>query len=359
MKKIFFAVLALLISFSLFGCANKADEKMPKEKGNFGQTKSGKNKDVKGKKDEIPTGLKLNNYYLDLLGEDREDIDELLGIGEYSAEFGMTDYKNGVMFGWNSLGFEPDEDSEAVSIYITLENLFHNCPETLKPEEITALFPDSYVEYSPMDDENVLTVNYKGFALSFYPDMGLRRDSYAFMNISTKYDLPSGNYYDGNIETEITTADLSYYDFAVSHDEEFWAINQNWRDDRAYYYLADVDQDSMDELVVKLGCGVAIYKKTGSGVEEVFKDTLPDSSGSVQYWVANYEGVDYIAYSYASSSGYFTLNKLSNNKLSKVRESQTIDGEYFINGEKLFESQYENYLDSIVYPDGIMKENLK
>jgi hypothetical protein len=106
-------------------------------------------------------------------------------------------------------------------------------------------------------------------------------------------------------------------------------------------------------MVVKLGCGLAIYKKTGSGVEEVFRNTLPESSGSVSYYVANYDGVDYIAYNSASSSGYTVLYKLSGKELVKARVSQTIDGEYFIDDKKVFSSQYESYLDSIIYPSGI------
>ena len=112
-------------------------------------------------------------------------------------------------------------------------------------------------------------------------------------------------------------------------------------------------------MVVKLGCGLAIYKKTGSGVEEVYKNTLPDSSGSVSYYVANYDGVDYIAYNSASSSGYTVLYKLSGNELVKARVSQTIDGEYFIDDAKVSLSQYESYLDSISYPVGMKLEELK
>ena len=349
MKKLISILLALAVLFSLAACSKKVDEpeKLPK--------KTTEKKDT----EDIPDKFSLNTQYLDLLAEKKEDIDALLGLGEYLAEFGMTDYKNGVKIGWNSLGYEPEDNDEAVSIYITLENLFHNCPDVLTTEEISALFTDSYTEYSPMDDENVLCVNYKGKSLSFYPDSGLHPDSYAFMNISTPYALPSGEYYEGEITEEDIKGDASYYEFALAHDEEFWSINKDWRDDREYYYLADVDQDSRDELVVKLGCIVAVFKKTGHGVEEVFRDTLPDSSGSVNYWVASFEGVDYIAYTSASSSGYLTLNKLSGNKLSKARDSQTIDGEYFINDEKVFESQYEKYLDSIKYPDGIPIEKLK
>ncbi|MBE7050824.1 MAG: hypothetical protein E7394_08725 [Ruminococcaceae bacterium] len=357
MKKVFILLLSLFLLLSFFGCAEKAEEKLPREKGDKTYTNSKSNK--KEKKENIPKGLKVNSYYLDLLGEEKEDIDELLGIGEYSDELGMTDYKIGVMIGWNSLGFEPEEDSEAVSISLTLENVFHNCPQTLTTEEISSLFPDSYVEYSPMDDENVLNVNYNGLTLSFYPDLGLKPDSYAFINSMNKYALPSGEYYDGEITEEDIRPDESYYEYAVSHDGEFWDINKDWRDDREYYYLADVDRDSKQEMVVKLGCGLAIYKKTGSGVEEVYKNTLPDSSGSVSYYVANYDGVDYIAYNSASSSGYTVLYKLSGNELVKARVSQTIDGEYFIDDAKVSLSQYESYLDSISYPVGMKLEELK
>ena len=350
MKKLISILLALTVLFSLAGCSKKADEaeKLPRET-------TTEKKDAQ----DIPDKFLLNSQYLDLLGEKKEDIDAFLGIGEYSNEFGMTDYKIGVMIGWNSLGYEPEDNDEAVSIYITLENLFHNCPEVLTTEEISALFADSYTEYSPMDDENVFCANYKGNSLLFYPDSGLHPDSYAFMNISTPYALPSGEYYEGDVSESDIKGDSSYYEFAMAHDDEFWNINKDWRDDREYYYLADVDRDSRDELVVKLGCGVAIFKETGSGVEEVFKDTLPDSSGSVNYWVVTYDGVDYIAYTSASSSEYTVLNKLSGNKLSKACTSQIIDGEYFVNDENVTESQYKKYIDSIEYHFGISKEKLK
>ena len=42
-----------------------------------------------------------------------------------------------------------------------------------------------------------------------------------------------------------------------------------------------------------------------------------------------------------------------------IRVSQTINGEYFIDDEKVFESQYEKYLDSIKYYDGMEIEELK
>lgn len=360
MKKIILPILILTLLISISGCGSDPSDKDISSKGKPSDSQSQKAGEGSEEKDEkAVSGFGLNTYYLDLLGERKEDIDALLGLGQYSPEFGMTDYKNGVMIGWNSLGDTPDSDSEAVSIYVSLENLFHNCPESLSAKEIAGLFPDSYTEYSPMDDENVLCVNYEGKSLLFYPDSGLRADSYAFMNSTTPYALPSGEYYEGEITEEDIKGEASYYEFALAHDEEFRGINKDWRDDREYYYLADVDQDSKDELIVKIGCGIAIYKSTGSGVREVFKDTLPDSSGSVNYWVATFEGVDYIAYASASSSGYLTLNKLSGSKLSKVRESQTIDGEYFIDGEKVFESQYEKYLDSITYPAGTDAKGLK
>ncbi len=355
MKKILVMMLCVAFLFSLSACGNDGDEIRHKEDKNITETTPKKSK----KEKDVPKGLQINSYYLDLLGEEKEDIDELLGIGEYSYEFGMTDYKNGVMIGWNSIGTDPDDDSEAVCISLTLENIFHNCPESLTQEEITSLFPDSYVEYSPMDDENVLNVNYKGMTLSFYPDLGLKSTSHAFINSSNKYALPSGEYFDGEISDEDIRSDEDYYEYALAHDEEFWNINKDWRDDREYYYLSDVDQDSRKEMVVKLGCGIAIYKKTGSGVEEVFRNTLPESSGSVSYYVANYDGVDYIAYNSASSSEYTVLYKLSGKELVKARVSQCIDGEYFIDDASVSWDKYDKYLNSIEYPSGMAMEKLK
>ena len=158
-------------------------------------------------------------------------------------------------------------------------------------------------------------------------------------------------------EPEKSTA---YYDYAVAHDEEFWSVNQNWRDDREYYYLADIDHDGQQEMVVKIGCGIGVYKEVDGVVEEVFRDTLPDSSGSVNYWVAKYDHKDYIIYTSASSSEYRVLYTVKDGKLTEEVKSLIINfTDYNINDRSVSEADYNSYIDSIEYPSGIEIDGLK
>ena len=314
---------------------------------------------------EYPTSSEfgLNTQYLSLLGKTKAEIDKMMGASTYSWEWGMSTYSGNVMIGWNSLGEEPADNSSAVSMYIPLGKLFFNCPSTVSKSQIKGLFTSSREEYNEMDGENVLTVNYCGKVLAFYPDYGLSSSSSAFINVMTNYDNPDIE--SVQIKNSTGTSDTpaktnsAYYDYAVAHDSEFWSINQDWRDDREYYYLVDVDHDGQKEMVVKIGCGVGIYKEINGQVEQVFYDRLADSSGSVHYWVAKYDNKDYIIYTSASSSRYQVLYTLNNGRLNKVKSSMIVNVDYTINDNNVSESEYNKYINSIEYPSGISINSLK
>lgn len=304
------------------------------------------------------TNFGLNPKYLSLIGMSKSTIDKMLGNGVYFAEFGMTDYQNGIMIGWNSLGETPTEDSVAVNMYISLKNLFFNCPDPITVEQIKSQFNSSYEGYNAMDEERFLGVNYCGKLITFNIDYYLGHDAYAFLNSAVNYENPT-------IETiqiinaEIPQKSSAYYDYAAMHDAEFWSINKDWRDDRQYYYLADVDHDGQDEMVVKIGCGVGIYKEIQGNVQQVFYDRLPDSSGSVHYWVTEYNGKDYITYTSASSSEYRVLYSLKNGKLEANITSMIIVNDYTINDKSVSYAEYNKYIESTIFADGITKEGLK
>lgn len=112
-------------------------------------------------------------------------------------------------------------------------------------------------------------------------------------------------------------------------------------------------------MVVKIGCGVGIYKEVNGKVEQVFYDRLADSSGSVHYWVAKYDNKDYIIYTSASSSQYQVLYTLNNGKLNKVKSSMIVNVDYTINDNTVSEKEYNNYINSIEYPSGISINSLK
>lgn len=309
----------------------------------------------------------LNTQYLSFIGKTKAEIDNLLGNSKYSWEWGMSTYSGNVMIGWNSLGEEPTDNSNAVSMYIPLDKLFFNCPSTVSKDQIKDLFSSSKEEYNEMDGESVLMVNYCGKVLAFYPDYGLTSSSSAFINIMTNYENPNieSIQITNSAEAPITPVKNSsaYYDYAVAHDSEFWRINQDWRDDKEYYYLVDVDHDGQKEMVVKLGCGVGIYKEINGIVEEIYYDRLTGSSGSLHYWVAKYNGNDYIIYTSASSDEYKTLYTLKNGELVKFKTSILINytnrTDYTIDRKLVSEEEYNNYINSIEFINGMTIDGLK
>lgn len=179
---------------------------------------------------EYPTSSEfgLNTQYLSLLGKTKAEIDKMLGSSTYSWEWGMSTYSSNVMIGWNSLGEEPADNSSAVSMYIPLGKLFFNCPSTLSKSQIISLFSSSREEYNEMDGESVLSVNYCGKVLAFYPDYGLSSNSSAFINVMTNYDNPdieSVQIKNSEASSSPAKTNSAYYDYAVAHDSEFWSIN--------------------------------------------------------------------------------------------------------------------------------------
>ncbi len=351
MKKILVVLITCIFMFSSSACDmwNKDDKKTDSDGKwfeNIGKTDDKEKEQPKKNNSEFA----VNDKYISYIGKTKAYIDEQCGnSGTYYGEFGLVDYGIGLMVGYNCLGndMNPQPTDCATSIQVTLSNLFLNCPEVITYDKLTSLFKDTQNSYNEMDMENVIVCKYNEFTICLYPDPGMLRASYA--TVTT----------DSYAENSESSSDL-YYDFAIKHDSEFWEINKNWRDDRNYYYLADVDHDYQKELVVKLGCGVAVYKDISGEVKQVFYNTLPESSGSVSYWVCQFEGWDYIIYTSASSSQYKTLNVLKDGKLSEFRKSMiNNDDNYQIDDRSVFESSYNKYIDAIIYPDGITIEDLK
>ena len=301
--------------------------------------------------DEKKNEFALNPEYLALAGKTKRELDSMFGEGEYSMEFGMTDYKNGIVAGWGTVGNNPTDDSKVTCMNISLEKLFFNCPDTVTTEQIKSLFSEYEEGTDEMDGEQYLLVNCNGHPLSLYPQGGLSRTSYAFYSADVKF-MKSTN----------TTSGAGYgyyYDYALKHDAEFLEINKNRRDDRAYYYLADIDHDSYMELVVKIGCGVGVYDKFYSGVEEIFRDDLAQSSGSVNYIPVQFEGKDYIAYESASSSEYRVLYTIEDKQLKDFKTSMLVGDTPQINGKEVSRAEYDKYVSSIEYPQGVLIDGLR
>ena len=120
-------------------------------------------------------------------------------------------------------------------------------------------------EYNEMDGESVLMVNYCGKVLAFYPDYGLTSSSSAFINIMTNYENPNVESIQITNSSEVPNTPVknssAYYDYAVAHYSEFWRINQDWRDDKEYYYLVDVDHDGQKKWLLNLVAVLVFIKK--------------------------------------------------------------------------------------------------
>ncbi len=345
MKKIMTAFLVMSVLVFTAACSSKSAK----------ENVNPKTETKKVQEDTLSdnTEFSLNPEFLSLYGKEKSFVDEKCGNkGVYYAEFGLVDYENGLMVGYNCIGTDmiPKASDKASSLQIKLDKLFFNCPFDVTVEQINSVFGETFNSYNEMDMENVLVANYKGMSICFYPDMGLGKDSYASLS-ADEFIAP--------VESDNSSL---YYDYAIEHDGEFWEINQNWRDDKNYYYLADVDHDNQKEMVVKIGCGVEVYKEVNGKVEQIFRDRLMESSGSVHYWVAQFNGRDYIVYTSASSSEYMTLNVVKDGALSEFRKSIIIgtDSEkYEIDGKSVFKSQYQKYKESVKFTDGITLDGLK
>ena len=302
----------------------------------------------------------LNPQYLSYIGKTKAEIDELLGNGQYLYNLNMTAYDN-VRIGWDN-GSTPTSESRAVSMSVSFEKLFFNCPEELTADEIKSLFVFYKEKYNESRGENVLSVDYCGRVLEFYPDSGFSKGSRAFIDAKVIYE----NQYPEMIQIINSPVSIvedmgeAYYKYAVSHDDDFWKINQDFREDREYYYVVDVDHDGQQEMVVKLGCGVAIFKEINGKVKKVYHNELKESSGDFGNLVARYNGKDYILYTSSAGSEFKALFELQGDKLVKIKEANNIAYEqYKINGELVEKADFDYFVDNIQIIDGRTIEETK
>ncbi len=130
----------------------------------------------------------INTKYPSFMGMTKEFIDAKCGNdGVYSGEFGTVDYGNGFMAGYGRLGIDdvPQKSDYASSLFITLENLLFNCPETITFAQIKSVFGEAEEVYDEMYEENILIANYCGKAVVFY---GMGKDDYVFISQGTYKD---------------------------------------------------------------------------------------------------------------------------------------------------------------------------
>jgi len=115
----------------------------------------------------------------------------------------------------------------------------------------------------------------------------------------------------------------AYYLYAAALDEEVQGINRSWQTDKAYYWLADVDHDGLQELVVRMGAGIAVYKEQEGGINQIFYDRLEERADGGTYNVTNREGLDYIVYT-TKDSLQGTLFVIQEGRLQKACEGVDI-----------------------------------
>lgn len=194
MKRILALILAMLLAFGAVACSSgNDDEPTGKETGSTQGGNDGKGEkgnggddgeDEKGKGKPETKEFALNPEYIGYIGMTKGEIDDLCGNkGEYNAEFGVVDYGNGLQIGYNTLGIMdlPADDEVASTMFITLDKLFLNCPNTVTKEQIKSVFSDCYESYSEMDEEDTILANCNGKCLIIYPDSGLGKNTSAFL----------------------------------------------------------------------------------------------------------------------------------------------------------------------------------
>ena len=134
------------------------------------------------------TEIYINTKYPSFMGMTKEFIDNKCGNeGSYSGEFGTVDYGNGFMAGYGRLGIDdvPQKSDYASSLFITLENLLFNCPDTITVEQVKNVFGEAEEVYDEMYEENILVANYCGKAVVFY---GMGKDDYVSIGLGTYKD---------------------------------------------------------------------------------------------------------------------------------------------------------------------------
>lgn len=186
----------------------------------------------------------LNTKYLSFMGMTKAYIDEKCGnTGSFDGEFGLCDYGNGLMVGYGVLGNydAPKDTDRANTLYISFENLFFNCPDTLTVDLIKSAFPETKNGYNEMDEENLLFANYCGVTIEFYPDYAMNKTSYACVRSNSTFaeiEDYSRNNFDGDF--------VGYYE-----DDETYSYMTITYDGNDYY---------IDEYIVR--CSSGIFKAT-------------------------------------------------------------------------------------------------
>lgn len=133
------------------------------------------------------SGFAVNPETMLLIGKTKAEIDQKYGQGDYIMEFGLVDYNNGIMMGYNSLGGYPQDNQPAETMYVTMDKLFNNCPDILSPELIASAFDHSCTAYDEMDGENIICVNYCGVSICFPLDWNSSKDDSVLVNIYNPY----------------------------------------------------------------------------------------------------------------------------------------------------------------------------
>ncbi len=174
----------------------------------------------------------VNTETMLLIGKTKAEIDQMYGQGDYNMEFGIVDYNNGIMMGYNSLGGFPDDNHPAEVMYVRMDKLFHNCPDTLTPDLIASAFDNSCTAYDEMDEENILCVNYCGVSFWFSLDYTIGKSDYTLVNIYNPYfgdveGVPIATQDQGGAREFVGyyTDDETQSDFTLTLRTEGWTVD--------------------------------------------------------------------------------------------------------------------------------------
>ena len=234
----------------------------------------------------------LNTKYLSFMGMTKAYIDEKCGNkGSFDGELGMSDYGNGLMAGYGVLGNydTPKDTDRASTLYISFDNLFFNCPDTLTVDLIKSVFSETKNGYNEMDEERLLLANYCGVAIEFYIDLSMNKTSYACVRTNSSFE----DIEDAETQTSVSfigseTQYSTYQQLCADMTSKLHDINVFdlwWHD--LYYALADLDSDGQNELAVRLGFGVGIYKEMNGKVYQLYYNLIDASN------YPSYKGPEY------------------------------------------------------------------
>ena len=241
--------------------------------------------------------ISVNPFYFSYASKTKAEADALLGEGTYDMEFGVTTYNNGIKIGWGSIGSYPDDSSTPMCIYLPLEKIFYNCPDVVTVDMLKKVFPYWHEGFSEMDGTSSLGAEYCGKILTFYTDEPMTKTSRAFFNLSNRYSFITTHSF--NIETGPVTPQKTHFKGSPTGFADYRSlVNANRRyfitfndfdiwEHEAYYVLADFDRDGQNELLVRLGFGLAIYKKFSDGVYLIYSNPIDADN------YATYRGSDH------------------------------------------------------------------